>query len=457
MGVRTDDLREMTVRAAGVAGVVAGALALAACAHRPTRVAYDRAVGLETFDAAWRIVHETYFDTTFGGVDWVALRDSLRPRAAAARSRDALRSLIDGRLGRLGRSHFTIIPRELADTGTGADEEQRGSLGLDVRLLDGQLVVTEVDAGGPAARARVRAGWVVVAAGHDSASALLARVRARERARASVYRIETEAWGSARSRLNPPPDSAVDVAFLDQADRPVSLHLVAERAPGAPVRFGSLPTAFTRFSGERRTGPGGVRVGVLRFNVWMVPLMRQIDAAVDSFRTLEGIVLDLRGNTGGVGAMIGGVAGHFLDRRDTLGLMITRRNRLAIVANPRLVSPDARPVRPFAGPVAVLVDEASASATEAFAGGMQALGRVRVFGGRSMGAVLGALWDRLPNGDQLYHAILAFDIRGADLEGRGVVPDQPVGVTRADLLAGRDPVMEAAVRWIAAQPRRASP
>ena len=452
-----DRVKETTVRAAWAAGVVAGTLALTACAHRPTRIAYDRAVGLETFDAAWRIVHETYFDTTFGGVDWVALRDSLRPRAAAARGRDELRSLIGGMLDRLGRSHFMLIPRELADTGAGTDADQRGSVGLDVRLLDGRLVVTEVESGGPAARGGVRPGWVVVAVGRDSASALLARLRARERARASVYRIETEAWGSARNRLSPPPDSALDVIFLDQADRSVSLHLLAERAPGEPVRLGSLPTAFTRFSAERRTGPGGARVGVLRFNVWMAPLMRQIDAAVDSFRSLEGIVLDLRGNTGGIGAMIGGVAGHFLDHRDTLGLMITRRNRLAIVANPRLVSPDARPVRPFAGPVAVLVDEASASATEAFTGGMQALGRVRVFGGRSMGAVLGALWDRLPNGDLLYHAILAFDVRGADLEGRGVTPDEPVGVTRADLLAGRDPVAEAAVRWIAAQPKRASP
>ena len=453
--MRTDAVTGTVARAAGIAAVVAGALALGACAHRPTQVARDRAVGIETFDAAWRIVHETYFDTTFGGVDWVALRDSLRPRAAAARNRDELRSLIDGMLHRLGRSHFTLIPRELADTGAGAD--QRGSVGLDVRLLDGLLVVTEVGAGGPAARAGVRPGWVVVVVGRDSASALLARLLARERAKASLYRIETEAWGSALNRLSPPPDSAVDVRFLDQADRPVSLHLVAERAPGEPVRLGSLPIAFTKFTGERRTGPGGVRVGVLRFNVWMAPLMPHVDAAVDSFRTLDGIVLDLRGNTGGISAMIGGVAGHFLDHRDTLGLMITRRNRLALVANPRLVSPDARPVRPFAGPVAVLVDEASASATEAFAGGMQALGRVRVFGGRSMGAVLGALWDRLPNGDLLVHAIRTFAVHGTDLEGRGVVPDEPVGVTRADLLAGRDPVAEAAVRWIAAQPKRASP
>jgi carboxyl-terminal processing protease len=449
-----DGIRVAAVR---TAATLAAALALAACAHRPARIAYDRAVGLETFDAAWRLVHESYFDTTFAGVDWVALRDSLRPRAAEARSRDALRSLITAMLERLGRSHFTLIPRELADAGAAADAAPRGAVGLDVRLIGDQVVVTEVDSGGPAARAGVRPGWVVVAAGSDSAAALLARLRTRVRARATVHRIETEVWGEARGRLNPPPDSAVDVAFLDAADRPVTRRLVAERVMGEPVRLGNLPTSYARFRAAVRTGPGGVRVGVLHFNVWMVPLMRRIDATVDSFRTLDGIVLDLRGNTGGMGAMIGGVAGHFLDRRDTLGLMLTRRDRLAIVANPRTVSPDARPVRPFAGPVAVLVDEVSASATEAFAGGMQALGRVRVFGGRSMGAVLGALWDRLPNGDLLYHAVLAFDVRGADLEGRGVVPDEPVGVTRADLLAGRDPVIEAAVRWIAALPRGSAP
>jgi hypothetical protein len=32
-----------------------------------------------------------------------------------------------------------------------------------------------------------------------------------------------------------------------------------------------------------------------------------------------------------------------------------------------------------------------------------------------------------------------------------VLPDQPIAVTRADLLAGRDPVLEAAVRWIGSQ------
>jgi carboxyl-terminal processing protease len=428
----------------------AAALALAAaCAHRPPRVPYDRIEGVETFDAAWRIVHESYFDTAFGGVDWVALRDSLRPGAERARDLTELRGVVETMLDRLGRSHLMLIPRELSDSAGRTGRVLRGSVGMDIRLLGERMVVTRVDSGGPAARAGVRPGWTLVTVGRDRVAAIVRRARARP----SIYRIETEAWGSVAGRLLAPPDSAVEVGLLDGADRPTRLRLVSVVAPGEPVRFGSLPTVFLRFEKERRAGPGGASVGVLRFNAWMAPIMRQLDAAVDSFRTMDGIVLDLRGNTGGLGAMMSGVAGHFLERRDTLGLMRTRQTTLAIAANPRLVDTGARPVRPFAGPVAILVDEVSASASEAFAGGMRALGRVRVFGHRSMGAVLGARWDRLPNGDQLYHAVLAFDIHGTSLEGTGVVPDEPVAVTREDLLAGRDPVMEAAIRWIATQRR----
>ena len=42
---------------------------------------------------------------------------------------------------------------------------------------------------------------------------------------------------------------------------------------------------------------------------------------------------------------------------------------------------------------------------------------------------------------------------GTRLEGRGVVPDETVGITRAELLAGRDTTLEAALKWIDQQGR----
>jgi C-terminal processing protease CtpA/Prc len=66
-----------------------------------------------------------------------------------------------------------------------------------------------------------------------------------------------------------------------------------------------------------------------------------------------------------------------------------------------------------------------------------------------MGQALPALFDRLPNGDLLIHAYGDFvTAKGTRLEGTGVIPDEPVPLDRADLLAGRDRTMEAALAWI---------
>ena len=108
---------------------------------------------------------------------------------------------------------------------------------------------------------------------------------------------------------------------------------------------------------------------------------------------------------------------------------------------------------PFAGPLAILMDGTSGSTSEVFAGGLQAIGRARVFGETSLGAALPSMMDELPNGDVLQHAFADFVVTatGERLEGRGVIPDERISVTRVDLIAGRDPVTEAAIEWIVRQ------
>jgi carboxyl-terminal processing protease len=113
------------------------------------------------------------------------------------------------------------------------------------------------------------------------------------------------------------------------------------------------------------------------------------------------------------------------------------------------VSASGEPVTPYGGPLAILVDALTGSASECFAGGMQSLGRARIFGQTSMGQALPAIFDRLPNGDVLIHAYGDFvTADGTRLEGRGVVPDEEVPLTRAELLAGRDATLDRALQWI---------
>jgi carboxyl-terminal processing protease len=429
---------------------------LSACARAsaplpPPAPPYDTAEGLATFDAAWRIVYETHFDTTFNGVDWLALRDELRPRAEAATTRAAVRAVIDDMLGQLGQSHFALIPEEIADTLNPARDSaatgpvETGDLGLDARLIGDDVVVTSVEAGSPADSAGIHAGWVVATVGGDSVPRLLRRLRDGE----FRYPVGFLVWSAVEARFGGAVGSSVEVGFLDGSDHSRSVTLHRRSVPSEPIRFGNLPTFFARFASEQHTTPGGRRAGRIWFNFWMPALLKQVDEAVDTFRGDDGMVIDLRGNRGGVGGMVMGIAGHFLSDRASLGDFRTRRNTLHMRANPRLVNTKGERVQPFAGPVALLMDETSASASEMFAGGMQGIGRVRVFGATSVGGVLPAVTERLPNGDVLYHAIADFVTSdGIVLEGRGVIPDEPVRLTRADLLAGRDPVLDAALRWI---------
>jgi C-terminal processing protease CtpA/Prc len=75
-----------------------------------------------------------------------------------------------------------------------------------------------------------------------------------------------------------------------------------------------------------------------------------------------------------------------------------------------------------------------------------------------MGQALPALFDRLTNGDVLIHAYGDFvTATGTRLEGRGVIPDETVPLTREDLLAGRDRTMDAALAWIDRAARAKTP
>jgi carboxyl-terminal processing protease len=251
------------------------------------------------------------------------------------------------------------------------------------------------------------------------------------------------------ARLKGPAGSSADVVFEDGAGATVTKSIARVADQGQPVTVGHLPTMFVRVKNEARTTPAGRKAGFVGFNVWMAAVDRPFQEAIDQHRTAAGIVVDLRGNPGGLAAMMMGIAGHFVPDAIPLGVMKTRDNELKFTVNPRRVNAAGERVDVYSGPVAIIVDGLSGSASECFTGGMQSLKRVRVFGQRSMGAALPSQFDRLPNGDVFIHATGDFvTADGTRLEGRGVIPDQDVPLTRESLLAGKDAALEAALAWI---------
>ena len=419
--------------AAVVAAIAAVALPAAQASQR-----------VETFDAAWTIVRDSHFDPAMNGVDWNAVKTELRPKAIAAKNDDELRRAIREMLGRLGQSHFALIPAG-ADSTTGGKSDLTAEPGFESRLIDRALVVTRVTPGGAAEAAGVKPGWVVDAIDGKNVESTFASLPDAMPRR--LFNVEV--WRRTESQLRGSTGSQVKVTFRDAGDKTVPETLTRHREQGQPAKVGTLPTMYVRVESESRRTPAGNSAGVIRFNVWMAAVDALFQKAMDGHRSAAGIVIDLRGNPGGLAAMLMGISGHFLTDRKPLGVMKTRDSELRFASNPRLVSAAGERVEPFGGPVAILVDALTGSASECFAGGMQSLGRARVFGQTSMGQALPAVFDKLPNGDVLIHAYGDFvTAAGIRLEGRGVVPDEEVPLNRAELLAGRDTALERALQWI---------
>jgi carboxyl-terminal processing protease len=436
----------------GTLSALALATVLVACAERAPdlRTApIDSELAIATFDSAWAIVHRTHFDPEFEVVDWIAVREELRPRAFEVQTHQELRMLLNEMIGRTGLSHFGVIEQDAVDALRTDGETGDAEPGISVRLVGDDLLVWKVRTGSPAALAGVAPGWRLVRVGERDLVEAVARSREHEEGE----RLELLVWSFAETLLRGAPGSEVELTLLDEDEGVHDLLLVRETGPGVLNQFGNLPPMRANTAHEL-VEYDGLRVGVISFNIWLVPVMAEFERALDLYRDADGLILDLRGNIGGLGAMAMGMAGHLIDEKVTLGVMRTRSTSLDFRVNPRITNAKGERVQPYAGPLAILQDPMSMSTSEIFAQGLQTLGRARVFGETSGGAALPSQLTRLPSGDVLQHAFADFvDPEGTRLEGRGVIPDVYVPLARADLLAGRDEPKAAALRWIAEQAR----
>jgi hypothetical protein len=127
---------------------------------QPTLTAEQKRLNLESFEFIWSTIRDQHWDPTFGGVNWAAVHEEFRPRVERAATMPETRSLMGEMLGRLGKSHFAIIPADVyGDLDSHEDAGGTGTAGFDARVLEGHAIVTSVEEGSPAQVQGVRPGW----------------------------------------------------------------------------------------------------------------------------------------------------------------------------------------------------------------------------------------------------------------------------------------------------------
>jgi len=412
-------------------------------APKPTPVIEERlsaAERAEIFEAVWQTVNDEYFDPTFGGQDWQAIGDAYRQKLATAQDGRAFwRDVLNAMLFELGVSHIAALPPELSNQ-LDPITFLTGSLGLDVRLLDGQPVITQVVEGSPADAVGLRPGFVLTAVDgwtlEDIAAEAMQTPPDNERNR------RANLTQGLRAKLYGEPGQEVEVEYLDAGDRPQRVVLqFARRLSSTCAQFDpNLPPSCTEF--ETRRLAGGI--GYLRFSGFLPTALDSVLQAIDELHDAPALIIDLRGNPGGVFPVRKAIASRLVGKRE-----LFMRYQLRDEVEEAYLDFVADPYR---GLVVILVDELSASSSEEFAGSLQALGRATIVGSWTPGRCLVSNVVQLPSG-----AILVYPYGqsqtpdGRVLEGNGIVPDIEVALERESLLQGSDAQLEAAIAYVADQ------
>lgn len=268
-----------------------------------------------------------------------------------------------------------------------SNKGEYGGLGMEVTMEDGFVKVIAPIDDTPAKRAGVKAGDFITEIDGKS--------------------LMGSTLSEAVDQMRGKPDEPINITIIREGEDPIYLDIVREIIKRQTVKFEMKDgIAYARIAQFNEKAADGLR-GALS------------DLQVENGGKLPGIILDLRGNPGGLLTQSVEVTSVFLDG----GEVVSTRGRRADDVN---VFNAQKGQMAKNVPVVVLVDGASASASEIVAGALQDKGRALIVGTTTFGK--GSVQDVIPlrggrDGALKITTQRYYTPNGRSIQGSGITPD----------------------------------
>ncbi len=422
---------------------------------------------LDSFNFVWQTIKSNYFDQTFSGLDWDKIKKEFEPRVLKTASDNQLHDILQEMINRLDRSHFAVIPPEVYQAierakaeAKAKDEKQiaaneqenseevteediisqdysaRFGIGIDLRLIDNRFVITRIEKNSAAETAGLKTGYTIEKVNDVSLAELLKQI---EIYYANIRNIKRHLSAQIiDSMLNGEKDSYVILTVAGEIEPPREIKVQREKLKGEAISLGkNYPEQFLRFE----TASLNDEVGFVKFNLFALPIVEKFCSAMTQLKDKKAIIIDLRGNGGGILGSLVGLGGMLTEKSIDLGTSIYKIGSENMVALSK--------AKNYKGKIVFLVDNRTVSAAEIFAAALQENNRALIVGEKTAGEALPSVSVELSTGAVLLYPIANFKTRNGNfLEGKGVEPNFVVALDRKSLLAGEDKQLETALRVI---------
>ena len=383
-------------------------------------------------DEAWQIVYREYVDGSFNQTNWQAERQQLLDKNYSSRQeayaalRKTLEKLRDPYTRFMDPKQYEALTNQTAGEVSGV------GIRLEVNEETKILTIVEPIDNSPAIRAGLQSGDHILAINGKPTKGM------------TVEDASSLIRGEVGTKVN---------LEIRRGKVPESFTVSLQRA-----RI-ELPTV--RYSANQ---VGKSKIGYIRLNEFSSHAAEQMRRAIEdlSKQKVDGFVLDLRGNPGGLLQASIEISRMWMDEGAIVRTVDRKGRDEEMSANQSALTKL---------PLVVLVDGNSASSSEILTGALKDNGRAVVVGSQTFGKALVQSVHNLADGSGLAVTIAHYYTpKGTDISHKGITPDVAIDLTEADQkrLAGNpklfatleDPQYAKAVaeleRIILAQPRTPS-
>lgn len=361
------------------------------------------------------------------GIDWAAVGDELLPRAKQVKTNKEFGLLCMELVAHLEDSHAYLMAGSAELPSVPFPQWDPG-----FACLIGERekpVVYYMDGDGPAEKAGVKVGMTVLSVNGEPVGKYMEK-RMGEMRKYSGYSSERYLLYHAAQWLGKQVDrgDVVEIRMQDNGGKIYTFKTPAtvgvRYLPRRPVQVTGTPDTANVSWTKLGDDIGYIYVRRIRDD-----LIDKLDKAVGELSNVRGMIIDVRGNSGG----------GFDSRRSHINFTTED------------ASEHDRPK--FKGPIALLTDARCISAGEGWASWFIANKRAHVFGEATAGASARKIVYTLNNDlYKVHYPVKAYTgFLDRPIERRGLEPDVPVKQNARDLAAGRDTVLEAAKRYLLEQ------
>ncbi|MCD8378571.1 MAG: S41 family peptidase, partial [Candidatus Gastranaerophilales bacterium] len=346
----------------------------------------------ELYDDSWRTVKKCYIDSTYNSQDWKRWKKHYQGKL---KTDEDARVAIETMLASLDDPYSRFLTKkEYSEQYNSIDSHITG-IGINIMNQSGKTVIFSVIKDTPAQKSGLQANDIIMYVDNKSVSGM----------------------------------DISEVAGLVRGPENSSVMLKIKRGNNI------LTKKITRTKIEIKSVESSVRKG----NIGYIKIKSFIGSntatefvsALKNVNDTKGIIIDLRGNTGGLLTNAVIVANLFINHGTIVSIVSKNGDKHDINAQMNL------PV--IEKPTVVLVDEASASASEILSGALKDNKKAILVGSKTFGKGLVQQIVPLPNGTGINITIAKYlTPNGFDINKKGIEPDIKVNYTLSDIKKHND-------------------